>query len=449
MNESLEEIVGKLDSSIINRHRDDTRLFERLRGRQRELGILAGDRPFAPFLRHQFFRRELYDRIVKAAEILACAFDVLTDLALDAPDIMAELGLSEDEERYARLDPGYKGTCHSSRFDAFISGDEFKFLEYNAETPAGITDQKQIEMVLEMIPDVRDLLSRHRHWLPRPHVKLLDALLASYREFGGRNERPNIAIVDWEGVSTYTEFEVLREYFGSEGYRTAIADPSELEYDGQSLGIGEFKIDIFYKRVIIHELFERESADHPILRAYRDGNLCMANSFRAKIPHKKSGFAVLQDDRIQKYLNSEQIRAINDHLPWTRRVADTRAVYLGRTVELLEHVRREQENLILKPNDDYGGSGIVIGWECTEAEWEAAIENALTSQFVVQERAAVDKVHFPTYDETANIVELLIDFDPFLFRGKAEGGLVRLSSKSLVNVAAGGGQTAMAVLEDL
>ena len=44
--------------------------------------------------------------------------------------------------------------------------------------------------------------------------------------------------------------------------------------------------------------------------------------------------------------------------------------------------------------------------------------------------------------------ELLIDFDPFLFRGKVEGGLVRLSSSSLVNVAQGGGETALIVLED-
>jgi hypothetical protein len=55
---------------------------------------------------------------------------------------------------------------------------------------------------------------------------------------------------------------------------------------------------------------------------------------------------------------------------------------------------------------------------------------------------------FPTYDGEAFMQELLIDFDPFLFRGRAEGGLVRLSAQSLVNVAAGGGEAALVVLED-
>jgi hypothetical protein len=73
----------------------------------------------------------------------------------------------------------------------------------------------------------------------------------------------------------------------------------------------------------------------------------------------------------------------------------------------------------------------------------------LDDPFVVQERVAVEKEWFPTYaDGEAKMEELLIDLDPFIFRGKVEGGLVRLSPQSLVNVAAGGGETSLAVLED-
>ena len=46
------------------------------------------------------------------------------------------------------------------------------------------------------------------------------------------------------------------------------------------------------------------------------------------------------------------------------------------------------------------------------------------------------------------IETLNIDFDPFLFNGRVHGGLVRLAAQSLVNVSAGGGETALVVLED-
>ncbi len=449
MKEKLSTIIESLDARLMENHRFDKKLFSELNEDQRQLGIVSDDRPFSPFLRPQFFTRALYAKITRAAEWLADAFDRMTLAALEDDEILAELGLTETEERFARIDPGYPGVCNSSRLDAFISGGDFKFLEYNGETPAGIVDQMQIEKVLARVPETQAFLNENRHWLPRPHVKLLGALTSAYRDFGGEKEKPNIAIVDWDGVSTYSEFEVLQEFFESSGHSTVIADPRKLEYDGKKLSVGEFEIDIFYKRVLIHELFERSPDDHPLLQAYRDGNICMANSFRTKIPHKKASLAVLGNEKYARLFTPEQLEMIQRHIPWTRRVSDRQTKYNGETVDLLEFIRHERSKFILKPNDDYGGSGIVVGWETTESEWDDAVQSALGDPFVVQERADVEKVRFPMYDTEATMEELLIDFDPFLFRGKAEGGLVRLSAQSLVNVAAGGGETALVVLEDL
>jgi hypothetical protein len=174
----------------------------------------------------------------------------------------------------------------------------------------------------------------------------------------------------------------------------------------------------------------------------------MANSFRSKIPHKKASLAVLGNEKYSYLFTREQLEMIHKHLPWTRLVSERQTKCNGEAVDLLEFIRLKRDRFILKPNDDYGGSGIVIGWESTEAEWDDAINNALTEPFVLQERAPVEKVRFPAYDTEARMQELLIDFDPFLFRGKSEGGLVRLSAQSLVNVAAGGGEAALVVLED-
>jgi glutathionylspermidine synthase len=448
MNEKLAACVRLLDEKIIARHGRDRQLFRQLDEAQRKLGLLSGDRPFCPFARPHFLTRKKYMEISRAAEIIAAAFETMTRAALENEDVMRELDLTEREEEMARIDPGYQGVCNSSRLDSFICGDDFKFLEYNAETPAGIIDQMQIEKVLEMIPEVKEFLDGIRHFRPRPHEKLLAALLADYREFGGRKEHPNIAIVDWRGVSTFTEFEVLKEFFESKGNPTVIADPREMEYDGRVLRAGDFEIDIFYKRVLIHEFQDEFEPDNPFSNAYRDGRVFMANSFRTKIPHKKASLAIASDERFQSLFSGEQIEMIRKHIPWTRRVREMKTVYHGREIDLLEHLRREREKFLLKPNDDYGGSGIVLGWETAESDWERALETALQGSFVAQERAAVEKINFPVYTEDEiRPAELLIDFDPFLFRGRVEGGLVRLSSSALVNVAQGGGETALIVLE--
>jgi hypothetical protein len=424
-------------------------LFAHLIAAQRELGLLHGTRPTCPFLRPHILSRSQYTEIARAAETLAGAFERIVERALTDEALMAELSLTKLEARMARIDPGYSTLCVNSRLDAFLTGEGFEFLEYNAENPAGITDQMQLEKVLFSLPHMKEFIERYEHWRPRAHVRLLDALLKTYRDWGGDYASPNIAIVDWEGVSTASEFVVLKDYFESEGYRTIIADPRELKYDGQHLFAGDFRIDIFYKRVIIHEFLTKFDETHPLARAYADHKVCMANSFRVKVAHKKAGFTILSDPRHEYLFTPEQLNCIRRHVPWSRRVRRGRTTFKdGSEHDLIDLLRRERERLVIKPNDDYGGEGVVIGWETTPGDWEQAIKLALEQPYIVQERAPVQKVSIPMFTDHLETQEMLVDFDPFLFLNKVEGGLVRLSASSLSNVSSGGGQTALLVLED-
>ncbi|MEZ5344206.1 MAG: hypothetical protein R2681_01510 [Pyrinomonadaceae bacterium] len=448
MNAGLKSMIGALNSDLVKEYADDTELFAELIETQRESGLLYGDRATCPFLRPHFMARSLYDRIVFAAETIAEAEKRLTYAALDNEEMLARFDLTETEEKLVRIDPGYEKICVSARLDTFISGEDFKFLEYNAETPAGVGDQIPLELVLNRIPRIKEFLENTPTWSPKPHQKLLQSLFTSYREFGGKKSKPNIAIVDWEGVSTEAEFYILSDYFESRGFRTLIVDPSELEYNGTNLHASTFDIDILYKRVLIHEFLEKYDDSHPLLQAYRDGNLCIANSFRVKIPHKKMSFAMLSDEKYQHIFTAEQLDIIKKHIPWTRKLEEARTNFNGSEIDLIEFLRLNRERFLLKPNDDYGGKGIVLGWESTASEWEEAISEGLADSFVVQEKAAIEKEEFPVFDQTARLENLLVDFDPFLFQNQVEGGMVRLSSSSLVNVTQGGGQTALIVLED-
>ncbi|HYE64006.1 MAG TPA: hypothetical protein VD966_00405, partial [Pyrinomonadaceae bacterium] len=423
-------------------------LFARLVAAQRDLGLLHGTRPTSPFLRPHILTRSQYSAVARAAETLTSAFERVAECALSDGLLMAELGLTELEEKMARIDPGYSRLCVTSRLDAYLCDEGFQFLEYNAESPAGLANQMIVERMLFHLPHMKEFLERYSHWLPRPHSRLLSALLDAYRDWGGDRERPQIAIVDWEGVSTASEFGALKSYFESEGYPTIIADPRELEYDRQTLSARGFRIDIFYKRVIIHEFLEKYDESHPLARAYADHRVCMVNSFRTKTVHKKASFAILSDPRYQHLFTAEQVACIRRHIPWTRRVRKGLTTFDDGETEMIDLLRSERERLVIKPNDDYGGEGVVLGWEIAPEDWEEAINLALRRPCVVQERVPVQKVLMPVFSDRLEMEEMLVDFDPFLFLNEVEGGLVRLSSSSLSNVSSGGGETALLVLED-
>ena len=440
-------IIQALDDSIMADASLGPDLFAHLLTQQRKLGLLHGERPTCPFLR-PFLGRSQYEAIAGAAHTIAEAFERLVEQALKDETLLAELGLTALEEKMARIDPGYSRLCVSSRLDAYLSDSGFQFLEYNAENPAGIGDQMQLEKVLLQVPPMKRFLEEHHCWLPQPHRLLLASLLRTYREWGGVEVRPQIAIVDWDGVSTASEFEILKRYFESEGSATIIVDPRSLEFNGDVLRAGDFRIDIVYKRVIIHEFLERCGEDHALARAYARRKVCMANSFRSKLAHKKAGFAILSDPQYARFFSAKQLEVISRHIPWTRLVRRGPTTFEDTQCDLLPVLRTAREQFVLKPNDEYGGSGVVLGWETSSEGWARAIDVALERPYVVQQRVPVEKTLFPMFNEVAHAAPLIVDFNPFLFDNQVEGGLVRLSATSLSNISSGGCQTALLVLDD-
>jgi glutathionylspermidine synthase len=445
----LGPLLKEFDDRILQSGELNESLFAQLTAQQRKLGLVFGDRPTCPFLRPHIVTRTQYDAVAKAAETIANAIEKVVARALDDDALLDELDLTPREKAMARIDPGYSRLCVTSRLDAYISDDGFKFLEYNAESPAGVGDQMELEKVLFELAHMKQLLGSRAHWRPEPHKKLLQSLVQAYRESGGDKEHPQIAIVDWKGVSTESEFRILQKYFAAQGYPTIIADPAELAYDGGRLSVGDFVIDIVYKRVVIHEFLQRFSDEHPLAKAYADGRVCIANSFRTKIAHKKATFAILSDHRYAGLFSNEEVEILRRHIPWTRRVIEGRTIFAGEAQDLIQLIRRDREQFVLKPNDDYGGHGVFLGWETSPDDWEDAIALALERPYVVQQRVPLKKIAMPTFAGGLRLDEMFVDFNPFLFHNEVEGALIRLSSSSLLNVTSGGGQTALLVLEDM
>lgn len=426
-------------------------LFAHLQREQQARGLVHGARPICSSLVPYLMTAARYAEISRAAETLAFAFEHVARAALDDDEVMSVLGVTEMEAKMARISPGYERLCVTSRLDAYLADDGFKFLEYNAESPAGIADQKLLAEIFFALPYMREFFDEFPHAIPQPHVRLLNALVAAYKDWGGKEERPCIGIIDWRGVSTESEFHVLAAYFESQGYTSFILDPDELEYVGGRLTAGKRAIDILYKRVIIHEfLAKHDDGTHPLVRAYRDGQVCMINSFRSKLVHKKASFAILSDERFAHLFTREQRDIINRHIPWTRVLQTGETTFEGEKRDLIKLITDEQARFVIKPNDDYGGEGVCLGGEVSREEWAKKITAGLNELFVVQERAPVTHVRLPLFTADLQSIEetnLTVDFDPFLFNNKVEGGMVRLTTSTLSNVSAGANVAALVVLK--
>ncbi len=408
-------------------------------------GLFFGDRPLCTVLRPRFLVPKQYRFCQERATVVLGAFAKAHQAALQHREFRAQFGLMDWEDRLVDADPMAKSPSPTSRLDAFFVSAEhgLRFTEYNAETPAGPAYNDALTQLFDALPVMRQF-SRSFQLRPLPvRAHVLNALLTAHEKFSGRGKRPRIAILDWPEVPTYSEFLLFQRYFHEQGLECVIADPREAEYREGRLYVQGAPVTLIYKRVLISELVERCGENHDVIRAVKDGAVCMVNSFASKILHKKASLAVLSDERNAHLFSSAEQRAIEQHIPWSRVVTERHTVLDGDTIDLLPHIREKRDGFVLKPNDDYGGKGILLGWEVTSEQWDEGLRLASEQPYIVQRRITLPTAPYPSMaDGRVVFAERMLDTAPFVFNGEyVDGCLTRLSTAALLNVTHGGGSS--------
>jgi uncharacterized circularly permuted ATP-grasp superfamily protein len=400
---------------------------ELLAAGQRERHLMFGERPLCVCVRPQLMTRKRYERAVSAALGVHGALAALEKAILVDAELRRELGLEPEEERLAMADPGFRYSSPSVRLDSFFA-DEVRFVEYNAESPAGMAYSDNLAAIFAGLPVMKAFRKQFRGAFMPTRRRQLRSMLNAFRQWG-KDATPVIAIVDWEGLPTAPEFEMFKAFFEGAGVKTHICDPRALELRRGRLYVRGKAVNLVYRRVLTSELLARGDDTRVLRDAYVAGAACVVNSFRAKLLHKKMSLALLSDPRYARLYTAAQRAAIRRHIPWTRRVRP----------EMAEDIARRRKSLVLKPNDEYGGKGVILGWTVSQSEWEAAIETATTDRYVVQEAVPIPHVPFPVVLGGLRYLDLMVDLDPYLFDGRPGGFMTRVSAAALLNVTAGAG----------
>ena len=415
--------------------------------------LIFGGRRLSPYLRPHFVTETDFARITRVCETIWSAIQKVKDAAVEDDNLITELGLTETERELVSIDPGYSEVSPTARLDSFLTDEAYSFVELNGESPAGIAYADAAYDIFSELPVMRRFNERYNVRPLYGRHLMLDVLLRAHAEYLGRkpDHAPRIAIVDLKDRPTVKEFELFKEFFEREGHPSIICSPDELEFKNNRLRAGDFEIDIVYKRLLVNEYIPVIKESPALLDAYRAGAICMVNSFRSKLVHKKALFAVLTDERHARLFTEEERAAIRAHVPWTRHVRAGVSQYYDEQIDLLDFISKTSDRLVLKPNDDYGGHGIYIGWNTDEISWEEGIRAALANgDYLVQERVPTAREVFPALQEDGSIefAEQLVDLDPLLFYGKVGSAFTRLSFTELANVSSGGGMVPTFIISE-
>jgi uncharacterized circularly permuted ATP-grasp superfamily protein len=124
-------------------------------------------------------------------------------------------------------------------------------------------------------------------------------------------------------------------------------------------------------------------------------------------------------------------------------LSERKTLFEGRQIDLVPFLLANQDQFVLKPSDEYGGKGIVLGWTATPGEWETTISDYLTVSTIVQQRVELPSEPFPSMvNGSLQVYDRMLDTNPYVWYGQYMSGcLTRISTAALLNVTAGGGST--------
>jgi glutathionylspermidine synthase len=379
-------------------------------------------------------------RVRRAVACLSAALDRFCDAYAEDGRLREELAVPAAEDALIRLDPGFSRPLRICRLDAFLQGYEVKFLEFNADSPAGIgyTDvlYEGLRRAIDL-PGVRaEFETAYTPMLPL----LIDTLLGAYRELRGERselpETPRLALVDVEGSPSVPEFRIICAAARAVGIEALWGTLDDVAYDGTHLRVRGEPVHLVYRRALLEDLPEGD-----LIAAARDRRAAVVNPFRARVANNKKLFALLQDPRFAHLVEERERRVIDETIPWTRVLRPGRTSYGDWVVDLLQFVSDNRERLVLKPASDYGGHGVSLGMETDQSRWDSLIEEHVEDgDFVVQEYVPVPEEMFPTVEDGHVQMRLKrFNINPFGIGGRYAGMITRISDQAVINVTAGGG----------
>jgi len=386
------------------------------------------------------------------AHTLVGALARLPSLYAQHPDVRAIIPFDRQQESWLRLSPplGRGPLAVLGRLDSTATFNhaawrtDFQMLEPNAVGVGGVHYAPTAGSVILHV--FGDLLAaaypgRRVVALPDPRRLLIEELEAVGRQRGRRLR--GLALIENTDYTTGTdEFGSLARYFNHHGLKAVVADPRDVRVRGGRVMAKGAEIDFCYRDCELGEFLEMEDDGHRLngmREVVRQGRLVSGLLWEFD---QKSCWELFSDPTHAHFFTPAQRRFFRAHVPWTRLVRETYTTDpRGRRVDLIAHIRRRKNQLVLKPNTLYGGQGVVVGHTASQAVWEKTLEKAMRGKerYVVQGVARIQTERFPMLEGgRPHEVERSV-VAGFFFNSTNVGLIGRFSSNPVVNVSRGGG----------
>ncbi len=312
---------------------------------------------------------------------------------------------------------------------------EFYVLEDNLRVPSGVSYMLENRAITKrVLPDLFERVDI------APIDDYPSRLFETLVSLSPRKIKKPVVVVLTPGIfnSAYFEHAFLAQQMGAE-----LVEGSDLVVPEDNCVYmktisGLERVDVIYRRIddlfIDPEVFNKDSmlGVPGLMRAWTAGNVGLANAPGAGVADDKVIYAFVPD-LIRYYLDEEPL------IPNVE-------TYLCYDEKQREYVLNNLDKLVVKPANESGGYGMLVGPHSTKKEREtfAQLIQKNPRNYIAQPTLALSTA--PTFVDKGGLEARHLDLRPFILQGESTyvttGGLTRVAMRKgslVVNSSQGGG----------
>ena len=343
----------------------------------------------------------------------------------------------KEVERLICLPCAYSELLPMGRFDIFLDEKDgsFKFCEFNTDGSGAMSRDLLVSEVMMQTKTFERFAQNHKVERFELFDSWVEAFMKSFREDPCYVPNPTVCVTDFAESGVFSDFNRFIDAFKRAGVNARFVDVRSFVFDGEHLidPSDDTVINAIYRRSVTSEILQHPGECNALIDAVEAGKVCLIGHFRTTVVHSKMVNVALFDPRTREFLTDEEWEFVKAHVPATYRLRHD-------TADLdIDEVKANKDAWIIKPEDDYGASGVYPGVDFDQKRWEELVDANTDRSYIAQEFYTPRKVDvILPGDEQAKVQSWQQMPGFYQYNGKICGFYVRLGQEGVIALDHGG-----------
>ena len=413
----------------------------------------TGQRTAKVCLTPYMYDNALWERMKRITEAYANLLEFVFREYPTNLKIQEVLEYPEDLERYLSALNIYEKNLAAARIDIFVTGDGLKMCESNCEIPGANEESYFLEQKYLEIFDPQGCKAVERMQIVYDTLMSHYEIQAAYFNMSAKDSL-NIYLTQWQSEidRILGEYDIIMDFIRQRGHTCGVIDPNEVVIrDNMAFAPDGERIDMIYRRFTADELPKFAKKSWQMAIDWDRAAVAVVNPFCTKRVDSKNIMVLFKDEEYEDVFPAhlrDDLAVVREIIPWTKKIKPQMIDPSGATVDAVDFLNADKDNLVIKHANAYASSAVFLGDDMDEDGWREVVTRSLEGDWIAQARIELPELELEYFEDgVVKNIKCIYNVNPYIYNGKLGGFLNRASTDKLTSFKSGEIATIMPCFE--